>query len=141
MACSSVAAAPHLRTAGGGAIVHVASTLGVRSAPGTTAYAATKAALLSVTRTLALELAADKVRVNAVLPGVVDTDMVRVPRVEVAPEEAPALIEKQLAELRELHPIGRLGEPEDVAAAVCYLLDASWVTGAALEVDGGLLAG
>lgn len=108
----------------GGAIVTVASTLGMQPAPGTAAYAASKAALLSMTRSLAQELAARGIRVNAVAPGVVETDM-------VAPERRD--------ELRRLHPIGRLGTPEDVAEAVIYLLGATWVTGTILTVDGGLL--
>jgi 3-oxoacyl-[acyl-carrier protein] reductase len=123
-----------------GAIVHVASTLAFRSAPGTSAYAASKAALLSLTRSAALELA-PHVRVNAVAPGVVDTDMVRVPRGGSAhehPEAQEARVADTLEGLRKLHPLGRLGQPEDVAEAVRYLLDAPWVTGSVLTVDGGL---
>jgi NAD(P)-dependent dehydrogenase (short-subunit alcohol dehydrogenase family) len=81
--------------------------------------------------------------VNAVAPGVVDTEMVRQVRHEpgapVPTNEAEA-IEAQLDFLRGLHPLGRLGSPEDVAAAVLYLLDAPWVTGSVLTVDGGLTA-
>jgi 3-oxoacyl-[acyl-carrier protein] reductase len=110
----------------GGAIVQVASTLGVRPAPGTAAYAASKAALLSLTRSFAQELAPRGVRVNAVVPGVVDTDMVR---------------GRDLEALRALHPLGRLGTPGDVAEAVVWLLGAEWVTGAEVVVDGGLLVG
>jgi NAD(P)-dependent dehydrogenase (short-subunit alcohol dehydrogenase family) len=122
---------------GAGSIVHVASTLGLRPA-----YAASKAALISATRSFALELA-PQVRVNAVAPGVVDTAMVRVLRGS-APEgeaERGAALEAQLEGLRALHPLGRLGTPEEVAEAVLYLLDARWVTGSVLTVDGGLTAG
>jgi 3-oxoacyl-[acyl-carrier protein] reductase len=130
-----------MRERGGGAIVHLASTLGLRPARGTAAYAASKAALISATRSFALELAPE-VRVNAVAPGVVDTQMVRVLR---APQgdgiERAVALEAQLAQLRALHPLGRLGTPEEIAEAVLYLLDARWVTGAVLTVDGGLTAG
>ncbi|MCA9605310.1 MAG: SDR family oxidoreductase [Myxococcales bacterium] len=108
-----------------GAIVNVASTLGLRPAAGRLAYAATKAALISMTRTLALELADRSIRVNAVAPGVVDTDMVR---------------GMDLEALAALHPLG-LGTPADVAGAILFLLDAPWVTGTILTIDGGLTAG
>ncbi|HJL17309.1 MAG TPA: SDR family oxidoreductase [Sandaracinaceae bacterium LLY-WYZ-13_1] len=129
-----------------GSVVFLASTLGVRPAPGTLVYAATKAALINLTRGLALELAPDGVRVNAVAPGVVDTDMVRAPRLapgEPAPEgeTRERLVAAQLEALRSLHPLGRLGTPEEVAEAVRYLLDAAWATGSVLTLDGGLSAG
>jgi len=129
--------------AGGGAIVLIASTLGLRNAPQTSAYAASKAALLSATKGFALELA-PSVRVNAVAPGVVDTDMVRVPRggsENEHPEARELRVAETLEQLRRLHPLGRLGRPEDVAEAVRYLLEASWVTGSVLTVDGGLTSG
>lgn len=107
-----------------GAIVMVASTLGLRPAPARLAYAASKAALISMTRSLALELA-PRVRVNAVAPGVVDTDMVK---------------DLDLDALAALHPLG-LGAPKDVASAIRFLLDAPWVTGTIMTVDGGLTAG
>lgn len=136
--------AAHLRAEGReGSVVHVGSTLATHPAPGTLVYAASKAALAAITRVAALELAPDGIRVNAVAPGVVDTDMVRAPR--LAPGEAPprgdaleARVAAQLDALRELHPLGRLGTPADVADAVVYLLDAPWVTGTILTVDGGL---
>lgn len=122
----------------GGAIVVIASTLATHPAPGTAAYAASKAALIAAARTLARELA-PTVRINVVSPGVVDTDMVRVARRPLAQgESTEAVITAQLDALTTLHPLGRLGRPDDVADAVRYLLDASWVTGAVLTVDGGL---
>lgn len=135
-----------MKQRGGGAIVHVASTLGERSAPDTSAYAASKAALISITRSFALELS-PAVRVNAVSPGIVDTDMVQVLRAPTV--EAPAGVEAreaarqrelaaQRAELTALHPRGRLGKPEDIAQAVLFLLDAPWITGTVLTVDGGV---
>ncbi len=111
---------------GGGSIVQVASTLGLAPAAGTAAYAASKAALIAATRALALDLAPHRIRVNAVAPGLVRTDMLR---------------GRPLDELAELHPLGRLGEPEEIADAVLHLLDAPWTTGTVLVVDGGLTAG
>ncbi len=130
----------HMRSHEGGAIVHVASTLGLRPAPETAAYAASKAALIQATRSLALELA-PSVRVNAVAPGVVDTDMIRAPRTPPSAGSDLSIhdLDAQLQKLRALHPLGRLGSPEDVAEAILFLLDASWITGTTLRIDGGLL--
>ena len=116
----------------GGCFVGVASTLGRRSAPGKAAYAAAKAAMLSICQTGAMELAPRGLRVNAVLPGVVETAMTRAPR------SPGADIDEQLAALAALHPLGRLGTAAEVAQAVAYLLGAQWTTGAELVVDGGL---
>jgi len=122
-------AAAHMRSRRhAGSIVHLGSTLGIRPAPGAGAYAATKAGLASVTRTLAAELGPDGIRVNAIAPGLVDTDMVRTRR-DAGPEE-----------LARLHPLGRLGTPEEIAAAVLHLVDEHWTTGTVRVVDGGLLA-
>jgi NAD(P)-dependent dehydrogenase (short-subunit alcohol dehydrogenase family) len=115
----------------GGCFVGVSSTLGRRSAPGKAAYAAAKAAMLSICQSGAIELAPG-LRVNAVLPGVVETDMTRVPR------SPGADVQAQLAGLAALHPLGRLGTASEVAVAVAYLLEAQWTTGAELVVDGGL---
>ncbi len=126
---------------GGGSIVFVASTLGLRSAAGTVAYGASKAALLQGMRGLASELA-PAVRVNAVAPGVVDTAMVRVlrgPAVDDPFARAQA-VDAQLRGLAALHPLGRLGTPVEIAEAILFLLDASWITGSTLRIDGGLLA-
>jgi NAD(P)-dependent dehydrogenase (short-subunit alcohol dehydrogenase family) len=126
----------------GGAIVNVSSTLSERVAPTTVVYAATKAALNTLTKGLALELAPSGVRVNAVLPGGVDTDMLRTPRLR--PEESltsaelEQRIDSQLASLAALHPLGRLGEPEEVAAVIVHLLDQTWQTGSLVTIDGGL---
>jgi NAD(P)-dependent dehydrogenase (short-subunit alcohol dehydrogenase family) len=127
---------------GQGAMVFVTSTLGLAPAPLTSAYSASKAALISGCRSLALELAPRGIRVNAVAPGVVDTAMVRVLRpgggVGAEPEAA---LRGQLEALRQMHPLGRLGRPEDIAQSVLYLLSAPYVTGTVLPVDGGLLLG
>ncbi len=129
----------------GGAIVFVASTLAHRPVPTSAVYSAAKAGMLAVMKTVALTGAPRAIRANAVLPGVVDTDMVRA--VRLAPDEAsPATaeahrsrVDAQLETLRTLHPLGRLGQPADVADAVLHLLAAPWTTGAELVVDGGLM--
>jgi 3-oxoacyl-[acyl-carrier protein] reductase len=121
-----------------GSIVVIASTLAFRNAPTTSAYAASKAALLSAAKSAALELA-PHIRVNALAPGVVDTAMVRVPRRELAAGEDPTeVVAQQLEALRALHPLARLGTPDDIAQAALYLLEASWLTGSVLTIDGGL---
>ena len=111
----------------GGCVVNVASVAGLRPADQIGFYGASKAALIHLTQQLALELAPG-VRVNAVAPAVVKTKF------------AALLYEGHEAQVIEGYPLGRLGVPEDVAAAVGYLAsdDASWVTGHVLVVDGGL---
>ncbi|MBT8467738.1 MAG: SDR family oxidoreductase [Myxococcales bacterium] len=137
----SQALAVHLR-APGGSIVNVSSTLSERAAPQTVVYAATKAALNAVTKGLALELAPAGVRVNAVLPGGVETDMLRTPRLlpgeTLGPGEIEARVASQLADLTALHPLGRLGTPEEVAAVIISVLDQTWQTGSLVTIDGGL---
>jgi len=129
-----------------GSIVFVASTLALQPAPLTLGYAASKAALVAATRSLALELAPRGLRVNAVAPGPVATDMLNVVRyapgeAALTPEAARHRIEEQLASLRALHPLRRLAQPGEVAHTVLYLLTADYVTGNILPVDGGLLLG
>jgi NAD(P)-dependent dehydrogenase (short-subunit alcohol dehydrogenase family) len=123
----------------GGSMLFISSTLATRSAPETSAYAASKAALDSMTRSFALELA-PSVRVNALALGVVDTDMIRVARegTESDPAARALTVEHTLANLRNLHLLGRLGRVDDVVEAALYLISASWVTGTILTVDGGL---
>jgi 3-oxoacyl-[acyl-carrier protein] reductase len=137
------ALASHMRHAGGGgAMVLVGSTLAERPAPRTAAYAAAKAALTAMGRAFALELAPAGIRVNVVAPGVVDTAMVRVPRGPLAPgEDAGQRVERQLEALRGLHPLGRLGQPEDVVECILLALEATWMTGALITPDGGLSLG
>jgi len=137
--CQSVAS--HLRGRGG-SIVNVSSTLSERAAEFTSVYAATKAGLNALTRGLALELASHSIRVNAVLPGGVDTDMLRAPRLRPGESlDEPALekrVESQLATLAALHPLGRLGRPSEIAEVIVSVLDREWQTGSLVSIDGGL---
>lgn len=122
------AAAQHMGR--GGAIVHIASGAGMRAAPNTGAYGAAKAAVLSLTATMAAELAPAGVRVNAVSPGMVPTDSFF---------EVLEFTEADLPRLAATVPLGRMGTPQDIAAAVVYLASpaSSWVTGQNLLVGGG----
>jgi 3-oxoacyl-[acyl-carrier protein] reductase len=111
-----------------GAIVNLTSFVGLHGNPGQVNYAATKAGLIGLTKALAKELGNRGVRVNAVAPGYITTDITR------------GLSEEVREMLLQMTPLGRLGEPEDVARAVRFLCsdEASYVTGEVLLVDGGL---
>ena len=109
----------------GGRIVNMASLSGLKGMAGQTNYSAAKAALIGATKALAQEVAARGVTVNAVAPGFIDTDMTKdLPR----------------EELKQLIPVGRFGRPEEVAAAVAFLVseDAAYITGEVISVNGGL---
>ncbi len=120
----------------GSAMVFLTSTLAHRPVPTSYVYSATKAALLSAVKSLALAGAPRMVRVNAVSPGVVDTPMARAPRPGESGEE---VIAARMTALGKLHALGRVGAATEVADAVLYLLSAPWTTGSELVVDGGLL--
>ncbi|MGQ9851219.1 MAG: SDR family NAD(P)-dependent oxidoreductase [Aggregatilineaceae bacterium] len=126
----SQAAVRHMRAHEGGSIVHVASKAGVVGEPGRAAYSAAKGAVIALTRAMAVELARDGIRVNAVCPGPVVTDML----LEAVPTE------EQRRQLAAQAPLGRLGQPLDIAGAVLFLAsdESAWCTGQALSVDGGL---
>ncbi|MEM1115632.1 MAG: 3-oxoacyl-ACP reductase FabG [Bacteroidota bacterium] len=123
------AAVPHLEARGGGAILSASSVVAHTGNFGQTNYVATKAGVIGMTKTWARELGRKGIRVNAVAPGFIATEMVK------------TVPEKVLGPLRDKTPLQRLGEPEDIAAAYAFLAsdDARFITGAVLNVDGGLV--
>jgi NAD(P)-dependent dehydrogenase (short-subunit alcohol dehydrogenase family) len=129
-------ALPHLRVRGGGSIVNVSSVHAFATTEGVAAYAAAKGGVLALSRQMALDLARDNVRVNALVPGAVDTDMLR------SHAEREGKSYEELGFSFDSRAIGRIGRPEQVARAILFLAseDASFVTGAPLIADGGLLA-
>lgn len=122
----------------GGGVVFVASNLAHRPLETSAVYSASKAGLLAAMRALGRAGIARGVRVNAVSPGIVDTEMIRAPRArrdEPPPTEAEAA--RRLDALRAEVPLGRLGRPEEIAEAVIHLLGASWISGSEWLLDGG----
>lgn len=124
------AAIPYLKKTSG-SIINISSDAGLKAYQGfnADAYSAAKAALIILTKCWALEYSKDKIRVNCICPGVVDTDMTK-----------PFLKTKKDREFMDNeHPIGRMGQPEEIAKAVLFFAsnDSSWTTGAVLAVDGG----
>jgi NAD(P)-dependent dehydrogenase (short-subunit alcohol dehydrogenase family) len=125
------AAIPHLIAAGGGAIVNVTSVAGHKAWPDDAAYNASKAGVESLTRTIAVEYARDRVRANCVAPGVIDAGLT-----DSVTDDA------QREAFVAMHPMGRMGTAEEVAEAVVWLLSdaASFTTGSTVRVDGGFLS-
>jgi NAD(P)-dependent dehydrogenase (short-subunit alcohol dehydrogenase family) len=125
---------PAMIKSGGGSIINTSSIVGQIAMPGAAIYIASKHAVEGITKTTALELADQGIRVNAVAPGAIATHMID----RFAGEEGT----EGRQQLASLHPMGRLGEPEEIAAAVLYLASdaASFTTGISLAVDGGYLA-
>jgi NAD(P)-dependent dehydrogenase (short-subunit alcohol dehydrogenase family) len=126
---------PLMRAAGGGAIVNLSSITGIVGAPGMAAYATSKGAIITLTRTLALELAEEGIRVNCICPASIDTPMLQASFDRQAdPQAARARNVKR-------HPLGRLGTAEDVANLALFLAsdEAAFITGGTYVVDGGAL--
>ena len=121
----------HMAQNGGGSIVNTASVAGLIGAPKMAAYSASKHAVIGLTKSAAVEYGRKKIRVNAVCPAVINTEMF-VRAVQADPKIGPAVTQA--------HPVGRIGEADEVAAAVLWLSSdaASFVTGLAHTVDGGL---
>lgn len=128
---------PAMKARGGGVIINTASVQGLQSANLVSAYAASKGGILSLTQQLALDYAADNIRVMAVNPGTIDTPLV---------DEALAAIGGDTVAIRqqmaEAHPMGRTGKPAEIANAVLFLASeqASFMTGSYVNVDGGMMA-
>lgn len=129
------AAVPAMLRAGGGAIVVTGSVQSLTAVQNSAAYVTAKHALLGLVRSVALDFAARGIRTNCVLPGTIDTPMLRA--VAAESNDPEAFVEQCARQ----HPLGRIGTPEEVARAIAFLLSdwASFITGAALLVDGGML--
>jgi NAD(P)-dependent dehydrogenase (short-subunit alcohol dehydrogenase family) len=128
-------AVPEMIKGGGGTIVNTASMAGIRGRPYTTAYCASKGAVVMFTKTLAIELAPYKIRVNCICPGAVNTPLIH--NLGITQEQAAAQVLTD-------QPIPRFARPEEIAHAVLYLAsdtESSYVTGHALQIDGGQWAG
>ena len=125
---------PLMLRSGGGAIVNTSSGAGVKGFAGQAAYAATKHGVIGMTKSAALDYAKEKIRINAICPGIIDTPMMQ--RFTGGTPEGVARVVAQ-------EPVGRMGKPEEIAAAVLYLCSApvAFVVGHALMVDGGQTAG
>jgi len=133
--CSKYAI-PHLKAAGGGSIINIASVHAVQNVGGTAPYAASKGGLAALTRAAAIDVARDNIRVNAICPGWIDTPLVRG---IFASSPDPEGMRRQV-ERRQL--LGRLGTPEDVGYAALFLAsdESSYITGSLLFVDAGMTA-
>jgi cyclopentanol dehydrogenase len=123
-------AAPEMRKKGGGSIINISSIYGNIGSAGAIAYHATKGAVRLMTKSAAIELAKDNIRVNSIHPGIIQTNMIA------------HLDESVFDEFRRLTPIPRLGKPEDIAFGAIYLAsdESSFITGSELVIDGGWLA-
>lgn len=132
---------PMLKAGGGGAIVNVSSVHAIATSPNISAYAASKGGMLALTRSMAIEFAVDNIRVNAVLPGAVDTPMLRagLDRGHLGGSD----VTERLENLARKTVNGRIGQPEEIANAIFFLADntqSSFMTGQSMIVDGGATA-
>lgn len=126
-------AVPAMRRVGGGAIVRVASVMGIRGGARLVAYSASKGGVIQATKCIALDHAPDHIRCNCVLPGPIDTPMYHGALADLGDHDRLHLRHSRAV------PLGRIGRPEEIARAIAFLLsdDASFITGAALLADGG----
>jgi NAD(P)-dependent dehydrogenase (short-subunit alcohol dehydrogenase family) len=133
----SQAVAKIMKKQGGGKIINVASIDGHKPEPGVSVYSISKAGVRMITKSFAMELAADNIQVNAIAPGPIDTKMMNSHWFNLSPEEA----KKAKAGLEKMLPTGRIGLPDEIAGAAVYLASAAsnYTTGAEIIIDGGLL--
>ncbi|HEU4946274.1 MAG TPA: SDR family NAD(P)-dependent oxidoreductase [Kribbella sp.] len=134
----SRAVVPHLERAGGGAIVNQASVAGLVGVPNFAAYCAAKGAVVALTRSMAIDLAGRRIRVNAICPGTVYTPLME----PMLRARGDGDLEAGLAKTVVKYPIGRLGTPEEIARVALFLAgdDASFMTGSIVTADGGMTA-
>jgi NAD(P)-dependent dehydrogenase (short-subunit alcohol dehydrogenase family) len=128
----SRAVLPYMCVAGGGSIVNIGSVLSMLGARNRVAYSASKGAVMAMTKAMALDHAAEKIRVNCIAPGIVETEM-------VARFSTDENVRKQRVAL---HPMGRFGQPQEVANAAVFLAsdESGWTTGSVVTIDGGYSA-
>ncbi|HEX4751884.1 MAG TPA: glucose 1-dehydrogenase [Solirubrobacterales bacterium] len=133
------AAIPALRRAGGGSIVNISSTLGLKGAGAYVAYTASKHAVIGITKQTAVQYGPENIRANAICPSSVDTPMHRA-EMEYFKDNPGFDFDKWLGDS---HPIARIAEPDEVSHLILYLVSpkAGWVTGGSFSVDGGFMAG
>jgi NAD(P)-dependent dehydrogenase (short-subunit alcohol dehydrogenase family) len=128
----SRAVLPHMRAAGGGSIINIGSVLSLLGARNRVAYSASKGAVVAMTKAMALDHAAENIRINCICPGIVETEL-------VAKFNTDENVRRQRVAM---HPMGRFGRPDEVANAAIYLAsdESGWTTGSNLTVDGGYSA-
>lgn len=126
--------APYMRKSGGGSIVNLSSIAGIKAFPGLGVYCASKAALQTISQVMAMEAAPDNIRVNCILPGLVEDTELSLPI--FGNEES---VRNFWDRIRPLHPLGRNGKPDDIAEAALFFASdrSAWITGTLLSVDGG----
>jgi len=131
-------AIPHLRRAGGGSIINLSSIYGLVGAPDVPPYHASKGAVSLMTKTDAMIYASDGIRVNSIHPGFIWTPMVEHYLLDSGQRD----LEAGRGDIARLHPLGHMGEPDDIAWGVVYLAsdESKFVTGSALVIDGGYTA-
>ncbi len=132
----SRAALAELRKSGGGSIINIGSVLGLVGMQQRVAYAASKGGVIQLTKAMALDHAQEGIRINCICPAIVETELIR--ELFAQDKDAEALRRKRIEQI----PLGRMGRPEDVAQMAVFLAseESSWLTGAALPLDGGLTA-
>lgn len=128
-----VHAVPLMKKNGGGSIINLSSIAGIKAMPGAGVYCASKSALQTISQVMAMETASDNIRVNLILPALVEDTELAYPI--FGKENVPDFYNK----MRKLHPMGRNGRPKDIADAALFLAsdESSWITGILLNVDGG----
>ncbi len=119
---------PQLQQATSPTVINIASSAALRPVPNLSAYSSIKAAMVMWTQSLAQEWASHGIRVNCICPGIVNTPI----------HSFYGLPENQLQEVHKLHPLGRIGSPQEVAEMTQYLINAQWVTGSIMTIDGGI---